>query len=147
MNLEEINDEMRYLNQVSITSDIRAPGEYKYYYCGEHNDSSDKSFLKLSTMWYNGKINEDMILLSSSYNSTHTCQLYLNINKYIYEIFIYQNYIDFTSENINMKIIKHMRLNHSLTDLNIKEELSKSEEGSMELGEKIKVKIFFDLNN
>ena len=39
-----------FLNDVSITSDIRAKGEYKYFYIGENSSETDKSFLYFSTM-------------------------------------------------------------------------------------------------
>ena len=50
MNFDNFTEEGSFLNAVNITSNVRAPGEYKYYYCGEKNSSSDKSFLSISTM-------------------------------------------------------------------------------------------------
>ena len=34
---DDYNEETNCLNSVNITSNVRAPGEYKYYYCGENN--------------------------------------------------------------------------------------------------------------
>lgn len=51
---EDLNNS-DFLNEVDITSKIRAPGEYKYYYIGENNSESDKSFLVISTMWHSKK--------------------------------------------------------------------------------------------
>ena len=52
MNYDNYSDEGSCLNAVNITSNVRAPGEYKYYYCGENNSSSDKSFLSISTIGF-----------------------------------------------------------------------------------------------
>ena len=38
-NDNKYNEETTCINSVNITSNIRAPGGYKYYYCGENNSS------------------------------------------------------------------------------------------------------------
>ena len=102
----EDSEENYVLNSINITSYVRAPGEYKYYYKGENTSEIDKSFFAFSTMWYNSKITSDLELLSSNYNSNYTAQLYLNKTKKIYNIYIYKNEIDFRSENLNFKLIR-----------------------------------------
>ena len=69
------------LNPVSITSNVRVPGEYKYYYCRENNLASDKSFLAISPMWYTTTITDKMYLLSSCYTELYTCLLYYDDDK------------------------------------------------------------------
>ena len=102
----EDSEENYELNSINITSYVRGPGEYKYYYKGENTSEIDKSFFVFSTMWYNSKITSDLELLSSNYNSNYTAQLYLNKTKKNYNIYIYKNEIDFRSENINFKLIR-----------------------------------------
>ena len=38
-NDDNYDEETTCLNSVNITSNVRAPGEYKYYQCGENNSS------------------------------------------------------------------------------------------------------------
>ena len=102
MNYDNNSDEGSCLNAVNITSNVRAPGEYKYYYCGENNSASDKSFLVISPMWYTTSISEDMSLLTSCYNSLYTCLLYYEPKNNIYNIFLlYLSLIYFSSLLIN----------------------------------------------
>ena len=105
MNYEE-SEENNILNSINITSNVRAPGEYKYYYRGENSSEIDTSFFAVSTMSYNTKITSELELLSSNFNSKYTAQLYLNKIKKNYNIFIYKNEIDYRSENINLKLIQ-----------------------------------------
>ena len=106
INNYEDSEENYVLNSINITSNVRAPGEYKYYYKGENSSEIDKSFFAFSTMWYNSQINNDLELLSSNYNSNYTAQLYLNKTKKNYNIYIYKNEIDFRNENINLKLLR-----------------------------------------
>ena len=106
MNDDNYNEETSCLNSVNITSNVRAPGEYKYYYCGENNSSSDKSFLSFSTMWYTTKIPEDKFLLSSCYTENYTAFIYYCPIKSLYNIYVYKNNIDYKSENISLKPIQ-----------------------------------------
>ena len=101
-----MSGEDSFLNEVNITSRIRAPGEYKYYYCGENNSESDKSFLVISSMWYTDKITDEMDLITSCYNQTNTAQLFINKKASIYNILIYQNIIDYRNEYMSLKLIK-----------------------------------------
>ena len=127
-----------FLNEVDITSKIRAPGEYKYYYCGENNSETDKSFLVVSSMWYTEKITEDMELHASCYNPTNTAQLFLNTKTNIYNIFVYQNIIDYHNENMTLKLIQQINLS---SKYKIENTSSKNE------FEKITVKMYFVSNN
>ena len=68
MNNDNLEYNDSFLNDINITSNIRAPGEYKYFYCGENNTETDKSFLVFSTMWYTEKVTENMEIISSCYN-------------------------------------------------------------------------------
>ena len=110
---DNLSEEVSCLNPVNITSNVRAPGEYKYYYCGENNSASDKSFLTISTVWYTTKIPEELILLSSCYTKLYTCYLYYCPKNKIYNIIIYTNILDYKSENITLKPIKLIHLEHS----------------------------------
>ena len=105
-----MSGEDSFLNEVNITSRIRAPGEYKYYYCGENNSESDKSFLVISSMWYTDKITDEMDLITSCYNQTNTAQLFINKKASIYNILIYQNIIDYRNENMSLKLIKKIKI-------------------------------------
>ena len=105
MNLDD-----NFLNDVDITSNIRAPGEYKYYYCGENNSESDKSFLAISSMWYNDKISSDMEIICSCHNSMNTAQLFLDDKTNAYSILIYKNIIDYRNENMILKLIHQVNL-------------------------------------
>ena len=144
MNYDNYNDENSCLNAVNITSNVRAPGEYKYYYCGENNSSSDKSFLSISTMWYTTKISEDMFLLSSNYTTLYTCLLYYCPKKSIYNIYVYQNSLDYKSENICLKPIQIIQLQHSYKAKDII--ISKSDTTGQPVIN-INVKIYFGADN
>ena len=141
---DNYNEDLNCLNPVSITSDVRAPGEYKYYYCGENNINSDKSFLTVSSMWYTSKISEDLILLSSCYTNLYTCYLYYCPKKDIYNIFVFQNKIDYKSENISLKPIKIIHLEHCYKSKEIN--IMKSDLNQKPIIN-INVKIFFAANN
>ena len=93
-----------FLNAVDITSNIHAPGEYKYYYCGENNSETDKSFLVVASQWYTDKITPDMEILASCYNNINTAQIYFNSKTNSYNILIYQNVIDYRNENMILKL-------------------------------------------
>ena len=94
-----------FLNAVDITSNIHAPGEYKYYYCGENNSETDKSFLVVASQWYTDKITPDMEILASCYNNINTAQIYFNSKTNSYNILIYQNVIDYRNENMILKLL------------------------------------------
>ena len=144
MNYDNYSDEGSCLNSVNITSNVRAPGEYKYYYCGENNSASDKSFLSFSTMWYTQKISEDMFLLSSCYTSLYTCLLYFDPKKNLYNIYVYQNTLDYKSENISLKAVQLIQLEHSYKTKDIV--ISKSDTtGQPTIN--INVKIYFGADN
>ena len=144
MNYDNYSDENSCLNAVTITSNVRAPGEYKYYYCGENYSSSDKSFLSISTMWYTTKISEDMFLLSSNYTTLYTCLLYYCPKKSIYNIYVYQNTLDYKSENISLKPVQLIQLNHSYKAKDII--ISKSDSTGQPVIN-INVKIYFGADN
>ena len=110
---DNYNEESDCLNSVNITSNVRAPGEYKYYYCGENNSSSDKSFLSFSTMWATTKITEEKFLLSSCYNEAYTAFIFYCPIKKLYNIYVYKNIIDYKSENISLKPIQLIHLEPS----------------------------------
>ena len=103
------NDEY-FLNSVDITSNIRTKGEYKYYYCGENNSESDKSFTAISTMWFNEKITSNMEILNSCYNSTNTAQLFYNNETNSYMVLVYKNIIDYRNENMQLKLLHNVNL-------------------------------------
>ena len=142
MNYDNYSDEGSALNSVNITSNVRAPGEYKYYYCGENNSASDKSFLSFSTMWYTQKITEDMILFSSCYTQLYTCLLYFHPKTTFYYIYVYQNILDYKSENISLKAIQLIQLEHSykMADIDIIRETN-------QLAYNKFVKIYFGADN
>ena len=99
-----------FLNDVNITSNIRAPGEYKYFYCGENNTETDKSFLVFSSMWYTDRVTENMDIICSTYNSINTAQLFFNKNTELYNLFIYKNIIDYRNENLSLKLLKIIKI-------------------------------------
>ena len=144
MNDDNYNEETNCLNSVNITSNVRAPGEYKYYYCGENNSSSDKSFLCFSTMWYTTKISEEKYLLSSCYTEYFTAFIYYCPIKSLYNIYVYKNYIDYKSENISLKPIQliHLKPAYKSKDIII----SENDSGGMP-SININVKIYFGANN
>ena len=144
MNYDNYSDEGSCLNAVNITSNVRAPGEYKYYYCGENNSASDKSFLAISTMWYTTKISEDMFLLSSCYTSMYTCLLYYSPKKSIYYIYVYQNTLDYKNENVSLKAVQIIQLEHSYKTKDII--ISKSDTTGQPIIN-INVKIYFGADN
>ena len=144
MNYDNYSDEGSCLNAINITSNVRAPGEYKYFYCGENSSASDKSFLVISPMWYTTKISEDMFLLSSCYTSLYTCFLYYNPQKSIYNIYVYQNILDYKNENISLKAIQIIQLNHSYKPKDIV--ISKTETTGQPIIN-INVKIYFGADN
>ena len=123
-----MSKENSFLNEVDITSRIRAPGEHKYYYCGENNSESDKSFLVVSSMWYTEKITEEMELQSSCYNSINTAQIFLNTKTNIYNILIYQNIIDYHNENMTLKLTHQINIpsKYKIESINNKNEQDKT---------------------
>ena len=141
---DDYNEEANCLNSVNITSNVRAPGEYKYYYCGENNSSSDKSFLSFSTMWYTSKIPEEKFLLSSCYTEYHTAFIYYCPIKCLYNIYVYKNFLDYRSENISLKPIKliHLEPSYKSKDIIISEN---DTNGIPTIN--INVKIYFGANN
>ena len=104
MNADNTLLDDNFLNDVNITSDVRAKGEFKYFYIGENSSETDKSFLYFSTMWYTEKITKDMKIISSCYNHINTGQLYYNTKTKIYNIFIYKNVLDSKNENLSLKL-------------------------------------------
>ena len=144
MNDDEYNEETSCLNPVNITSNVRAPGEYKYYYCGENNTASDKSFLSFSTMWYTTKISEEKFLLSSCYSELYTAFIYYCPIKSLYNLYVYKNIIDYKSENISLKPIQLIHLVPSYKPKEII--ISKNDSNGMPIIN-INVKIFFGADN
>ena len=144
MNDDYYNEETNCLNSVNITSNVRAPGEYKYYYCGENNSSSDKSFLWFSSMWYTTKISEEKFLLSSCYTEYHTAFIYYCPIKSLYNIYVYKNCIDYKSENISLKPIQliHLKPVYKSKDIIIS---GNDSNGIPSIN--INVKIYFGANN
>ena len=132
----ENSEEVSLLNPVNITSNVRAPGEYKYYYCGENATEKDKSLLAVSTMWYTTKISSEHELLASTYNNDYTAQLYLNKTQKIYSLFVYKNIIDYRNENFDLKNVQVINIPIPVFLKN----------GNIEF-EKILSKIYFAANN
>ena len=89
MNVENALLKEYFLQDVNITSDIRAKGEFKYFYIGENSSETDKSFLYFSAIWYTEKITNDMVIICSCYNHINTAQLYYNKKMNKYNLFIY----------------------------------------------------------
>ena len=139
---DNLSDEVYCLNPVNITSNVRAPGEYKYYYSGENNSSSDKSFLTISTMWFTTKISEELFLLSSCNTKLYTCNIYYCPKNNMYNIYVYQNKVDYKSENITLKPIKLILLDPSYKQRDI---ISIDSNGKKEI--QITVKIYFGADN
>ena len=106
MNNDNLDFKDNFLNEVNITSNIRGPGEYKYFYFGENHSGSDKSFLVFSTMWYSDRITDDMEIICSCYNSINIAQLYINKKTNLYNLYIYKNIIDYRNENMSLKLLK-----------------------------------------
>ena len=144
MNDDNYNEETSCLNSVNITSNVRAPGEYKYYYCGENNSSSDKSFLSFSTMWYTTKISEEKFLLSSCYTELYTAFIYYCPIKSLYNIYVYKNIIDYKSENVSLKPIQLIHLDPIYKPKDII--ISKNDTNGMP-NINITVKIYFGADN
>ena len=141
---DDYNEETNCLNSVNITSNVRAPGEYKYYYCGENNSSSDKSFLSFSTSWYTTKISEEKFFLSSCYTEKYTAYLFYCPIKSLYNIYVYKNIIDYKSENISLKPIQLIHLEPSYNQKDII--ISKNDLNEMPVIN-INTKIFFAADN
>ena len=106
MNSQNSDYNDSFLNDVNITSNIRAPGEFKYFYCGDNYSETDKSFLVFSTMWHTERVTENMEIIHSCYNSQSTAQLFINKNTNLYNLFIYKNIIDYRNENLSLQLIK-----------------------------------------
>ena len=104
MNVENASLKEYFLQDVNITSDIRAKGEFKYFYIGENSSETDKSFLYFSAIWYTDKITSDMEIIFSCYNHINTAQLYYNKKIKKYNLFIYKNEVDYRNENISLKL-------------------------------------------
>ena len=104
MNVDNALSKDYFLQDVNITSDIRAKGEFKYFYIGENSTESDKSFLYFSAIWYTERITNDMEIICSCYNQINTAQLYYNKKIKKYNLFIYKNEIDYRNENISLKL-------------------------------------------
>ena len=116
MNVENALLKEYFLQDVNITSDIRAKGEFKYFYIGENSSETDKSFLYFSAIWYTEKITNDMVIICSCYNHINTAQLYYNKKMNKYNLFIYKNEVDYRNENISLKL--HRIINISLSKKN-----------------------------
>ena len=144
MNDDNYNEEISCLNSVNITSNVRAPGEYKYYYCGENNSASDKSFLSFSTSWFTTKISEEKFLLSSCYNELYTAFIYYCPIKSLYNIYVYKNIIDYKSENVSLKPFQLIHLEPSYKPKDII--ISINDSNGMPVIN-INVKIFFGADN
>ena len=104
MNAENALLKEYFLNDVNITSSIRAPGEFKYFYMGENSSETDKSFLYFSSLWHSEKVTKDMEIICSCYNNINTGQLFYNKKTQNYNLFIYKNIIDYRNENISLKL-------------------------------------------
>ena len=100
--LNDLSEEISLLNSVNITSNVRAPGEYKYYYNGDNSSERDLSYLTVSSMWYTLSITSDHHLLSSTYNSSFFAQLfYIPTQKHLL-LYIYKTKLDYRNENIRV---------------------------------------------
>ena len=110
MNVENNSFNDFFLNGVDITSNIRAKGEYKYFYIGENSSETDKSFLFFSTMWYSEKVTKDMEIICSCYNRINTAQLFYNKKTKKYNLFIYKNIIDNRNENLSLKLLRIIQI-------------------------------------
>ena len=85
-----------------------------------------------------------MFLLSSCYNQLYTCLLYYCPIKSIYNIYIYQNTLDYRSENISLKPVQLIQLEHSYKEKDII--ISKSDSTGQPIIN-INVKIYFGADN
>ena len=136
-----------FLNDINITSNIRSPDEFKYFYCGENNSENDKSFLVFSTMWHSERITENMEIISSCYNSINTAQLFLNKKTYFYNLYIYKNIIDYKNENMNLKLYRIINISTKIKLDNQNNDIKTStttKKGYLDL---INTKIYFASNN
>ena len=109
MNAENALLKEYFLNDVNITSSIRAPGEFKYFYMGENSSETDKSFLYFSSLWHSEKVTKDMEIICSCYNNINTGQLFYNKKTQNYNLFIYKNIIDYRNENIIKYLFKYIK--------------------------------------
>ena len=100
--LNDLSEEISLLNSVNITSNVRAPGEYKYYYNGDNSSERDLSYLTVSSMWYTLSITSDHHLLSSTYNSSFFAQLFYIPNQKRLLLYIYKTKLDYRNENIRV---------------------------------------------
>ena len=148
MNNDNLDFKDNFLNEVNITSNIRGPGEYKYFYFGENHSGSDKSFLVFSTMWYTDKI-IDMEIICSCYNSINIAQLYINKKTNLYNLYIYKNIIDYRNENMSLKLLKIINIipyNKSEQN-NISKSNTNQTKNEKDYMNYINVKIYFASNN
>ena len=85
-----------------------------------------------------------MFLLSSCYTQYYTCLLYYCQKKNIYNIYVYQNSLDYKSENISLKPIQLIQLEHSYKAKDIV--ITKSDRTGQSVIN-INVKIYFGADN
>ena len=148
MNNENSEYKDSFLNDINFTSNIRAPGEFKYFYCGENSSETDKSFLVFSTMWHTEIVTENMEIISSCYNSINTAQLFFNKKSNLYNLFIYRNIIDYRNENMSLKLLKiiNIGLKNKLNNQNNNSKINTSAKNDKDYYNFMNSKIFFASN-
>ena len=112
--LNDLSEEISLLNSVNITSNVRAPGEYKYYYNGDNSSERDLSYLTVSSMWYTLSITSDHHLLSSTYNSSFFAQLFYIPTQKRLLLYIYKTKLDYRNENI--RVVPYQTINLPLSN-------------------------------
>lgn len=89
-----------FLNPINITSNLRAPGEYKYYYNGDTSSQSDSSYFTISSTWHTSSIHSTYKLLSTTYNPFYFVQLFYIPQLKQYSLHIYKTTINTSTESI-----------------------------------------------
>ena len=90
------------LNPINITSNLRAPGEYKYYYNGDSSSQSDSSYYTISSIWYTPSIPSTYKLLSTTYNPSYFVQLFYIPHLKQFSLYIYKTQLNTSTESITV---------------------------------------------
>ena len=99
-----------FLNPINITSNLRAPGEYKYYYNGDTSSQSDSSYFTISSLWYTPSIPSTYKLLSTTYNPFYFVQLFYIPQLKQYSLHIYKTQITTQTESITVSLYNIINL-------------------------------------
>ena len=90
------------LNAINITSDVRAPGEYKYYYSGDGSSQSDSSYFAISSIWHTPSVPSAFKLLASAHNPSYFVQLFHVASLKQCALYIYKTQINSENESISV---------------------------------------------